>query len=59
MKTRDLILFAFVAGLIVLTGFLQSWNTALLVLKVCWCLLLRAGLRQMCWHRFLLLYKYI
>ncbi len=34
MKTRDLILFAFVAGLIVLTGFLQSWNTALKILNM-------------------------
>ncbi|MEM9268020.1 MAG: branched-chain amino acid ABC transporter permease [Pseudomonadota bacterium] len=32
--TRNTALFAFVAGLIVLTGVMQSWNTALLILNM-------------------------
>jgi branched-chain amino acid transport system permease protein len=34
MKMRDLLFFAFVALLIVGTGFLQSWNSALLILNM-------------------------
>ena len=34
MKTRDLLLFAFVAMLILGTGVLQSWNSALLILNM-------------------------
>ncbi len=34
MKMRDVILFAIVAGLIIGTGFFQSWNSALLIVNM-------------------------
>src|SRR6056300_792285 len=33
-RTKNIGLFAIVAGLIVMTGFLQSWNSALLILNM-------------------------